>query len=311
MRLALAQLNTTVGDLEGNKSRILEVLQEAEVDDADMVCFPELSLCGYPPEDLLLKRDFIAACSRALNELAREVGDVVAVVGTLDLREDLFNAAAVLHRGEVAAVYHKRFLPNYGVFDEIRYFAAGTEGLVVILDGVRVGITICEDVWHPEGPLEEEVTFGGAEVVINISSSPYYRQVVGLKLRDDGLHRQAFLHLVPVQGEPAVIDVQAAGGETRKRRGVLDDQDQAPAPYLRRHLAIEVQVLGGAREVGIEDGVVQADGYAPDPHGLQAVQGLHDARQRLLVQQGSTSITVGGDQLDAECGIVSLAVPEA
>jgi NAD+ synthase (glutamine-hydrolysing) len=175
MRLALAQLNTAVGDLEGNRRRILEALQEAEAHGADMACFPELSLCGYPPEDLLLKRDFIAECSRALNDLAREVGDIVAVVGILDFQEDLFNAAAVMHRGEVAAVYHKRFLPNYGVFDENRYFAAGIEGLVVMLDGRRVGITICEDVWYAGGPLEEEVTFGGAEVVINISSSPYQR----------------------------------------------------------------------------------------------------------------------------------------
>jgi len=175
MRLALVQLNTAVGDLEGNKHRIHEALREADAEDADMACFPELSLCGYPPEDLLLKRDFIEESLQALEELAREIGDMPAVVGALDLREDLFNAAAVLHRGEIVAVYHKRFLPNYGVFDENRYFAAGEEGLVLILKGIRVGITICEDVWYAGGPMEEEVTFGGAEVVINISSSPYQR----------------------------------------------------------------------------------------------------------------------------------------
>lgn len=175
MRLALAQLNNSVGDFEGNRRRILEALREAGAHGADMVCFPELCLCGYPPEDLLLKKDFIDECSQALIELAREVGEVVAVVGTLDFQEDLFNAAAVLHRGKVAAVYHKHFLPNYGVFDENRYFAAGEEGLVLIMDGMRIGITICEDVWYPGGPLEEEVAFGGAELVINISSSPYQK----------------------------------------------------------------------------------------------------------------------------------------
>jgi NAD+ synthase (glutamine-hydrolysing) len=164
-----------VGDLVGNRHRILEALRKAEAQGADVACFPELTLCGYPPEDLLLKWDFITECSRALDELAREVRNTVAVVGTLDLREDLFNAAAVLYQGEVKAIYHKRYLPNYGVFDENRYFAAGREGLVIILNGMRVGVTICEDVWYAGGPLEEEVTFGGAEVVINISSSPYQR----------------------------------------------------------------------------------------------------------------------------------------
>ena len=175
MRLALAQINTAVGDLDGNQARIIEALHEAEALGADLACFPELSLCGYPPEDLLLKQDFLMDCERSLHELAREVGDTIAVVGTLDYAEDLFNAAAVLYRGGVIAVYHKRFLPNYGVFDENRYFAAGEEGLVVKSGGVRVGITVCEDIWYPGGPLEEEVAYGGAEVVVNISSSPYQR----------------------------------------------------------------------------------------------------------------------------------------
>ena len=175
MRIALAQINTTVGDLDGNRGLILETLREAESKGADLVCFPELSLCGYPPEDLLLKRDFLAGCARSLEELAREVGETAVIVGTLDFSEDLFNAAAVIHRGEVIAVYRKNFLPNYGVFDENRYFAAGEEGLVVKIGGVRVGVTICEDVWFPGGPLESEVAFGGAELVVNLSSSPYHR----------------------------------------------------------------------------------------------------------------------------------------
>ncbi|MDD3717926.1 MAG: NAD+ synthase [Actinomycetota bacterium] len=174
MRIALAQINTTLGDLDGNRGLIIARLREAEAAGADLVCFPELSLCGYPPEDLLLKRDFLADCSSALRELAREVDDVAVVVGTPQFAEDVFNAAAVLYRGAVVAMYRKRFLPNYGVFDENRYFAPGEEGLVVKISGAWVGITVCEDIWYPGGPLESEVA-GGAELVVNISASPYQR----------------------------------------------------------------------------------------------------------------------------------------
>ncbi len=175
MRIALAQIDTTVGDLDGNRARILSALREAEEWGADLVCFPELALSGYPPEDLLLKRDFLLACGEALARLAGEVGETPVLVGTPELEEDVFNAAALIHRGEVTAVYRKHFLPNYGVFDENRYFAAGEEGLVVEVAGVRVGVTVCEDIWYPGGPLESEVALGGAEVVVNLSSSPYHR----------------------------------------------------------------------------------------------------------------------------------------
>ncbi|MEW6555346.1 MAG: NAD+ synthase [Actinomycetota bacterium] len=175
MRIALAQINTAVGDLDGNRELVVERLRTAEVQGADLVCFPELALSGYPPEDLLLKRDFLDACARSLDELAREVGDTAVLVGTPEMCEDVFNAAAVLYRGEVVAIYRKRYLPNYGVFDENRYFAAGEEGLVVKVGGVRVGVTICEDIWYPGGPLETEVAFGGAELVVNLSASPFHR----------------------------------------------------------------------------------------------------------------------------------------
>ncbi len=175
MRIALAQINTTVGDLDGNSRLMIATLHEAEAQGADLVCFPELALSGYPPEDLLLKRDFLTDCSRALDELAREVGETVVMVGIPELREDIFNSAAVIHRGAVVAMYRKRFLPNYGVFDENRYFAAGEEGLVLKIGGIRVGVTICEDIWYPGGPLESEVACGGAELVVNLSSSPYHR----------------------------------------------------------------------------------------------------------------------------------------
>ncbi len=175
MRLALAQINVSVGDLEGNSNLILRTSREAQAQGADMVCFPELALSGYPPEDLLLKRDFLERCMDHLHALAREIDDIIVILGTPYLDDDLFNAAAVLHKGEILAVYHKHFLPNYGVFDEYRYFASGREGLVLKVGGLRVGVTVCEDIWYPGGPMEAEVTYGGAELVVNISSSPYQR----------------------------------------------------------------------------------------------------------------------------------------
>ena len=183
MRIALAQVNTVVGDLEGNRAVILGRLREAEEAGADLVCFPELSLCGYPPEDLLLKRDFLEDCESSLDELARETGETAALVGTVHFDGDLFNAAAVLHRGRILAWYHKNLLPNYGVFDENRYFAPGGEGLVLEISGVRVGITVCEDIWFAGGPLENEVALGGAELVVNLSSSPFQRGKQSLRER--------------------------------------------------------------------------------------------------------------------------------
>ena len=171
----MAQVNVTVGDLAGNVSRMVGMLREAERSGADLVCFPELALCGYPPEDLVLKRDFIEECEAALQGLAAEAGETTVVVGALHHDGDLFNAAAVLRGGEITGWYHKNLLPNYGVFDEARYFAPGEEGLVLEVGGVRVGITICEDIWYPGGPLENEVAYGGAELVVNISHSPFHR----------------------------------------------------------------------------------------------------------------------------------------
>jgi len=205
MRIALAQVNTAVGDLEGNRAVILQALREAERMGADLVCFPELSLSGYPPEDLLLKRDFVEDCEGVLRELAREVGDTVALVGTVHLAGDLFNAAAVLQRGRVLAWHHKNLLPNYGVFDENRYFAPGEEGVVLEVSGMRVGITICEDIWFPGGPLEEEVAYGGAELVVNLSSSPFQRGKQAL--------RERLLRSRAEDGNVILAYVNAVGGQ--------------------------------------------------------------------------------------------------
>ena len=174
VRLALAQINSTVGDFDANVARVRESLARAERQGAELVLFPELVLCGYPPEDLLLKSDFLEANRRALESLAPYARRVTAVVGFADRGDDVYNAAAVLHDGTVAGVYHKHHLPNYAVFDEKRYFQSGREPLVVNLGGVQLGVTICEDMWYPDGPHVWQAQ-DGAEILLCLSASPYHR----------------------------------------------------------------------------------------------------------------------------------------
>ena len=173
MRLALAQINTVVGDLDGNRDRILGRLHEAKDASADVVLFPELAITSYPPEDLLLRPGFIRAAEQTLEEIARECRGIVALVGVPHFDRDLFNACAVCAGGEIRAIYHKRFLPNYCVFDEDRYFAPGRELVLLEHGGVLIGPTVCEDVWQP-GPPATDLTLAGAELIANISASPFH-----------------------------------------------------------------------------------------------------------------------------------------
>jgi NAD+ synthase (glutamine-hydrolysing) len=175
MRLALCQINATVGDIAGNAERILSGLRRARDAGAELVLFPELSLTGYPPEDLLLREHFLADARAALEDLAREVhGTTVAIVGFPELAESrVYNAAAVLADGAVQSIYRKLHLPNYGVFDEQRYFTAGSSGATVDVGGHRVGLTVCEDLWQTGLPATEEV-HAGARLLVNISASPYH-----------------------------------------------------------------------------------------------------------------------------------------
>jgi NAD+ synthase (glutamine-hydrolysing) len=172
LRVALAQVNPTVGDIRGNARLIADNISRARDEGAGLVVFPELTLSGYPPEDLLLKTSFLDAAAGALEELAAQAHGIAAVVGFPERAEDVYNAAAVLADGEVAAVYRKMYLPNYGVFDEQRYFQSGSEAAIVELNGVPVGITICEDIWEPGPPAMTEA-LGGAQVIVNLSASPY------------------------------------------------------------------------------------------------------------------------------------------
>jgi NAD+ synthase (glutamine-hydrolysing) len=173
MRLALAQINTVVGDLAGNRERILARLEEARDAQADLVLFPELAVTGYPPEDLLLRPGFVRAAERTLREIATAVRGTAALVGFPHFDRDLYNACAVCADGEVKAVYKKRFLPNYGVFDEDRYFASGRDLVLLQLGSALIGPTICEDIWQP-GPPATDLTLAGAHLIANISASPFH-----------------------------------------------------------------------------------------------------------------------------------------
>jgi NAD+ synthase (glutamine-hydrolysing) len=174
IRLALAQINATVGELEGNRDKILAYLVEARRRDADLVVFPEMAITGYPPEDLLLKPDFIEAANTMLQEIAAESRGLIAIVGTVEAERDLYNAAAVLHNGHIAAYYRKQCLPNYGVFDEDRYFQFGRQHVVFETRGSRFAVNVCEDIWYPNGPPAEQSYFGQADLLINMSASPYH-----------------------------------------------------------------------------------------------------------------------------------------
>jgi NAD+ synthase (glutamine-hydrolysing) len=173
LRIAMAQINATVGDFTGNVSKILGAINAARTKNADLITFPELAICGYPPEDLLFKPQFIRANLDSLHQIAQNSRGITVITGFVDADKDIYNAAAMLHDGKIAGIYHKIYLPNYGVFDENRYFRAGKECPVFIINGVIMGITICEDIWYETGPATVQAN-AGAEVIINISASPYH-----------------------------------------------------------------------------------------------------------------------------------------
>jgi NAD+ synthase (glutamine-hydrolysing) len=176
LRIALAQTNLTVGDISGNAAKVERYLAQAKAHQANIVLFPELTLAGYPPEDLLLKPGFAAANRAALESLLPHTEGITAVVGFVHRQDDLFNAAAVLHNGQLAGIYCKSLLPNYAVFDEDRYFAQGDTSVLFTRPAdsgnVCIGVSVCEDIWYPVGPPEAQAA-AGAELLLNISASPY------------------------------------------------------------------------------------------------------------------------------------------
>ena len=174
LRVACAQINAVVGDLEGNERRIAEQIAAAREAGAQLVLLPECAVTGYPAEDLLFKEHFLRDARAVVDRLAAEATGIVAVVGFPERAADVFNAAAVLADGAVQAVYRKMHLPNYGVFDEVRYFGAGDAPALIDIDGILVGLTVCEDIWQPGEPAADEA-LAGATLIVNISASPYDR----------------------------------------------------------------------------------------------------------------------------------------
>ncbi|NLE45867.1 MAG: NAD+ synthase [Chloroflexi bacterium] len=182
LRIALAQINTTVGDLDTNAQKIRVQIDHARDVGADLVLFPEMGITGYPPEDLLLKPSFVEASHATVRQLASVTTGLTAILGFVEVADDVYNAAAVLHDGALAGVYRKHFLPTYGVFDEDRYFRSGTKNPVFVLDDIVIGVSICEDIWYPDGPPQEQAT-EGAQLLLNISASPYHAGKCGARER--------------------------------------------------------------------------------------------------------------------------------
>ncbi|MFZ1490513.1 MAG: NAD+ synthase [Ilumatobacteraceae bacterium] len=207
LRIALAQIDPAVGDLDANLHLITRFYDEADAAGCDIVAFPELAITGYPPEDLVLKPGFVSANQAALAEFAARTRECVAVVGFVDADRDLYNAAAVCTAGTVVGTYRKRLLPNYGVFDEARYFTPGAPSdppELYVIGGVKVGVTICEDIWSPSGPLATQAA-GGAELNVNLNGSPFQRG----KLAD----RERMLATRAADASCAVVYVNQVGGQ--------------------------------------------------------------------------------------------------
>lgn len=203
-RVALAQINMTVGDLDGNTEKVRQGIATAKSLGANLVAFPELTITGYPPEDLLFKPQFIADNRARLEGLLPASKGITAVVGFVDADRDIYNAAAILHDGKLAGVYRKMFLPTYGVFDEDRYFKAGHSCPVFNIGGVTVGVNICEDIWYPGGPTLHQAN-AGAQVIVTINGSPYYAGKVGF--------REKFVATRAIDHGIYVCYVNIAGGQ--------------------------------------------------------------------------------------------------
>ncbi|HEV2723588.1 MAG TPA: NAD+ synthase [Thermoleophilaceae bacterium] len=279
LRAALAQMNSTVGDIDGNAAQIADLIGRSRDEGAQVVVFPELALTGYPPEDLLLKTHFFVAVGAALEELAAGTRGIVAVVGFPERTDDVYNAAAVLADGEVAAVYRKMHLPNYGVFDEQRYFQAGSRPAVLELNGVTLGVTICEDIWEPGPPATDEA-LAGAEVIVNLSASPYHL--------GKGFERERMLVQRARDNLVSVLFCNAIGGQDElvfDGHSVAIDQDGqllARAPQFAEELML----------CTLNPGEVAA-ARLRDPRHRTAVRRGRGSHERLAEPLGSFEVPSG------------------
>ena len=259
MRIALHQLNPIVGDIAGNSARIKDSILASQADGAQLIVFPELAVCGYPPEDLLLKEHFTERCRQAVDEIAEAVSGSVVLLGFPQTGAGTYNAAAVIADGAVQAVYRKMLLPNYGVFDEHRYFTAGTDPAMIEVDGIKVGITICEDDWVDNGPAAS-CAASGARLVVNLSASPYQsgkpelrEQMFARRSREYGC---AYVFCAQVGGQDELVfdgssAVIGASGDVLAR-GALFSEDVVQLTLTDEHLGSGDTVSLAADAVGAD-----------------------------------------------------------
>src|SRR5665213_2436405 len=311
MRLALCQMNATVGDIAGNAARIRAGLDDARAAGADLVLFGELALTGYPPEDLLLREHFLEDARAALMELAAETHGVVAIVGFPERAEHVYNAAAVLADGAIQTIYRKVHLPNYGVFDERRYFQPGVSGAMIEVGSRRIGLTVCEDLWQPGPPASAEAA-DGASLILNISASPYHagkgaerERMFAKRAREDEVPI-AFCGLVGGQdellfdGHSFVVDPT---GETLARAAQfeedlllcdLDLDTGRPAtvtPRMTEPIAPEAAEIYAALMLGLRD-YVEKNGFSHVVLGLSG--GIDSALVACLAADA-----LGGERVSA------------
>jgi NAD+ synthase (glutamine-hydrolysing) len=268
LKLALCQMNPTVGDIAGNEAKIVEGVEGALEAAAQLVLFPELAITGYPPEDLLLKEHFLLDARAALERVAAKVHGVVALVGFPELADDVYNACAVLADGSVQGIYRKLLLPNYGVFDEHRYFQTGTQGSLLQVGEVTVGLTICEDIWEPGRPASDEA-LAGATVIVNISASPYHA--------GKGLERERMLVQRARDNLSAVVFCALVGGQDEL---VFDGHS----------LVIDHEGAVVARGSQFEEELLVA---TIDPEGPRGVR-LRDPRHRPAVRRARPEVSIIG-----------------
>src|SRR5512144_2963742 len=194
IRISMAQINPTVGDLKGNRDKSIDYLVRARKLGSDVVVFTELAVTGYPPEDLVLKPQFVKDNLRTLREITKAARGITAIAGFVDSNKHIYDAAAIMNNGKLVHVYHKMLLPNYGVFDEYRYFKPGKRFPVITVKGVDIGVNVCEDIWFADGPVRTQAA-AGAEVIVTINASPYHkgkanerRRMLAQRARDNNVY---------------------------------------------------------------------------------------------------------------------------
>lgn len=285
LRIGLCQINTTVGDIEGNTKKILDYISKGKKVGADLLVFPEMAVTGYPPEDLLLMPKFIEANLRAVNKITKATTSITAIVGFVHKDGDIFNSAALLHNGKMIDVYSKTYLPNYGVFDEDRYFQVGKENFIFTLKSTPIGLSICEDLWYPGDPIRTQALYGGAELIVNISSSPYhagkstFREKMISTRASDNSAIVAYCNLVGGQDElvfdggSLIIDQRGeliVRGKQFEEDLVLADLDMEAVfrmrlhdPRIRRERFSEEEK--GLRKIGLPAQIHSAKKWPPIP----------------------------------------------